>query len=352
MLKRLFVGIFAVCAPTFCVGDVVPWLYEITLPVSSQNVNEVNRASRVGLATVLERVTGQREIERLGTIRTALQNAQNFVLQHSFGTEVADTDTNEVIQLATIEYDPVAIQDVVRSARLPLWTANRPPILIWLSHIERGSFKFVEGADNPNHPLVQAIQDTARARGLMIRWGRDSTPDYGVYNFADHFLANNRDFGAIASKFSADVVLTIDLIPFRSHFLLQGSMPLGVPSAHVWSQIFDTEEEAVVAAFHVLADKLVELYGVESSSNYQFEILIDNIESIEVYLAIVQYLNSWEFIDRVDLTFVRGTSFRFMVYSASSSTQFLTHLTDDGQLQSVSTQPPDETAIKLTYRGS
>ena len=120
----------------------------------------------------------------------------------------------------------------------------------------------------------------------------------------------------------------------------------------VWSQIFDTEEEAVASAFHVLADQLVDLYGVESSSTYQFEILVDNIESIEVYLAVVQYLNSWEFIDRVDLTFVRGTSFRFMVYSSSSSAQFLTHVADNGQLESVSNEEPSETAIKLTYRGS
>ena len=132
MLNPFIVGILVISVPTFCVGDIVPWLYEVTLPVASQKVNEVNRASRVGLATVLERVTGQRDVERLSTIRSALQNAQNFVLQHSFGIGGTDPDTHEVIQLATIEYDPVAIKNVVRSAHLPLWTANRPTILSWL----------------------------------------------------------------------------------------------------------------------------------------------------------------------------------------------------------------------------
>ena len=352
MLKPLFVGIFAICIPTVCVGDVVPWLYEVTLPVASQTVNEVNRANRIGLVTVLERVTGQREIERLQSIRAALQNAQNFVLQHSFGIGGIDPDTDEEIQLATIEYDPVAIKNVVRSVRLPLWTANRPTILIWLSHVDNGSFRFVEDKLQPESTLVQTLQDTARARGLEIRWGRNATPDYGVYNFTNHLLAQNREFRFLASDSSADVVLAINLIPFRSHFLLQGSIPFGVPMKPVWSGIFDTEEEAVAAAFHVLADQLVDLYGVESSSTYQFEILVDNIESIEVYLAVVQYLNSWEFVDRVDLTFVRGTSFRFMVYSSSSSAQFLTHVQDDGQLEPVSTEAPTETAIKLTYKGS
>ena len=352
MLKPLIVGMLVISVPTFCVGDIVPWLYEVTLPVASQKVNEVNRASRIGLATVLQRVTGQREVERLEAVRSALQNSQNFVLQHSFGIGGTDPETDEVFQLATIEYDPVAIKNVVRSARLPLWTANRPTILIWLSHVENGSFVFAEGDSQPDHVLVRVIQDTARARGLEIRWGRNSTPDYGVYNFANHLLAHNRDFGSIASKFSADVVLAIDLIPFRSYFLLRSSIPFGIPTPRIWSQIFDTEEEAVASSFHILADQLVDLYGVESSSSYQFEILVDNIESIEVYLAVVQYLNSWEFIDRVDLTFVRGTSFRFMVYSSSSSAQFLTHVADDGQLESVSAEEPSETAIKLTYRGS
>lgn len=352
LLKRLYLGVFAISVPTICAGDMVPWLYEVTLPVASQRVNEINRVQKVGLETVLERLTGERNIKRTPTINSALQNAQNFVLQHSFGVTRADAENQTTSQFATIEYDPAAIKDLVRTAGLPLWTANRPAVLIWLTHVENGSFQFVEGDSNPDHPLVQAVRNAALARGLEIRWGEKSVPDYGVYNFADHLLVHNWEFTRLASKYKVDVVLAIDLTPFQSHFLVRSSIPFGIPIAPIWSDIFDNSVGAVESVVHTLADELAALYRVESRGIFQFEILVENVERIEVYQAVVQYLNTWEFIDRVELTSVRGTSFRFTIYASSSREQFFEHIMYDGRLESTSKDTRAGATISLTYRGS
>ena len=63
-------------------GAVVPWLYDVEVPVSSQA--ERQRAARVGLRELLVRVTGLPELPPNAEIRAALREPENYYGRFEF----------------------------------------------------------------------------------------------------------------------------------------------------------------------------------------------------------------------------------------------------------------------------
>ena len=352
MFKRLTVTLFVIWQCTSALqAEVVDWLYQSTHPVSSQRTSEVNRASRLGMITVLQRVTGAKRLEQTSALRQTLNNASNFVLQHSF-TVQQDVSSSTVTQWITIDYDAEAVQGLVRQLGLPIWPSNRPTILLSLSHWRDGAFEFLNGIDQPQDLLVRVLENAAVLRGLELKWSQNEEPDYGIYNFVDHMTIRNRTFAAGSINLGLDVVLGLELKPFRNHFLLTSIIPTGFPTGKERSEIVDNDLAGVEAAFHWVADELFELYGVSTVDNTQIDILVEDILTLKDYLAVLQYLNDWEFVDRVDLTLVTGTSFHFAVHASTSVGQFLVHVLADDRFELQDTNETQEAMVTLIYRGS
>lgn len=345
--KVLLASVIVCLTTQIAVGAVVTWLYEVTLPVQSQSANEVNRVSKLGMVTVLQRLTGHRTITANEVVSAAVQKTQSYVLQHSFGNDESGSG-----QVATVEFDPAAIRGLVKEAGLPLWTANRPTILIWVTQATSSALNEQEPVSNLQPTLVEVVEQAGRARGLEIRWVRLTEPDYGVYNFADHLAPRNRDFATITTKIGADVVLTVNLVPFRDYFLLKSTIPHGVPNPPNWTGIFDTELDAVEWAFHTFSDELATRYSVVNTGNNRLTIRVDNVRSVESYIDVLQYFSSWEFVDRVDLHWVQGTSFHFIIHSSSSLGQFLVHIAKDQRFMMSTESEPLDDAVTFTYVGS
>ncbi len=348
LFRIVTIGFLSVGVGMQPAADVVPWLYEISLPVSSQQTSEVNRVSRIGLMTVLNRITGARSVSRDSVIENARQNVQNYVLQHSFSYVQDQLNPSTVSQLATVEFDPSAIRALIRDAGLPLWTSKRPTVLLWLTHFSESGYTSVQGDLHPEQELVQSISEIALARGLEIRWAHLSVPRYGVRNFFEPLLEFGSSYENIASSYQAGVVFSMDVVPFRSYYLLKATIPYGIPGNDVSVDFFDNEVDAFSSGFHTLIDKLADMYGVKSDQRNQIAIQVYNIQSLDAYLNVQRYLANWEFVERVDLSVVSGSSFRFLVQSLSSKEQFLVHLSEDSRFE-IQSDKNGDTTISLNY---
>ena len=349
MMFRFFAaGCLGVVGFVFTHADVVPWLYEVTLPVNSQQTSEVNRVSRAGLTTVLKRITGSREVSSIRSLSSARQNAQRYLLQHSFSAAAPKGESNQPIQLATVEFDPTAIHELVRSAGLPLWPANRPKVAVWLTSALEPYFHAKKGPFSSDLEVVRAMEETASERGLEMIWAHDHVPEERFF-LEDFSLAPALDFAAIAQQYDAEIVLSIDISNFEQTVWIRAAIPHGTPRNPAWSAIFDTEREGVQAAFHTLADTLFEIYGVASVGQNQLVVVVNNVETIEAYIAVLEYLKKWEFVDRVDLTRVHGPTFQFLVHSSSSKSQFLFHIQEDQMLEVQVSDADNPDAIFLMY---
>lgn len=144
----LLFGRFALC-------EVVPDLYEATLPSTSQADNERHTLFKQGLIEVLERVSGENDIEKQPNIKQAIEQASDYVEQYSYGENVL-----------TVKYNAEQINHLVYQLGHTVWGQRRPNIILWLALEEQNDRRLV-GVESD--PAIQSfITQVAKEKGLPL----------------------------------------------------------------------------------------------------------------------------------------------------------------------------------------
>ena len=138
-------------------GQAVPvaWLYDVDVAVDGRTAAARMAVSGAALAEVLSRVTGLAHVPRNARVREALADPEAFYNRFVF---LNDSELR-------IQFVPAAILKLVDEARLPVWSANRPQVIVWLAVESDGVRQIVDG----NHVLAAPLARRARQRGLIVK---------------------------------------------------------------------------------------------------------------------------------------------------------------------------------------
>jgi hypothetical protein len=109
-------------------AELVTNLYEVRVPVADRSQAALDSASRQALSQVFVKVTGGDTAAANPTLAVALGKSRSYVQQYAYLREVAAEQPLSV----RFEFDGQVINDLVAQAGVPLWTANRPSVLVWL----------------------------------------------------------------------------------------------------------------------------------------------------------------------------------------------------------------------------
>ena len=146
-------GLVVCVQPVFAV--VVPWLYDVDVPVDGRTAAARTAVSSAALAEVLSRVSGLAHVPRNARVREALAGPEAYYNRFVF---LNDSELR-------IHFVPAAILRLVDEARLPVWSSNRPQAIAWLV-VERGGVREIVDGD---HPLAETLTERARQRGLVVK---------------------------------------------------------------------------------------------------------------------------------------------------------------------------------------
>ena len=201
---------------SLCVSaEQVDGLYDVAVPVDSQSSQELRRASREGLGTVLVRVSGNAELVQQAAIQSAIKNASQYTRQFRYEQRprlVWDTENSaassagDTGQLyAVIEFEPKLVDATLREANLPLWSGNRPTVLIWVVVAEGNKKRFANAETDAD--ILQAISIHAQRRGLAIKLPALDLEDMVAVSTQQLWQLNNFRASAAAKRYRADTVL-------------------------------------------------------------------------------------------------------------------------------------------------
>ncbi len=171
-IKQSLIGIVILVASGFTtplLADQVEGLYEVELPVKSQDRDERSDAIRQAFGEVLVRVSGRANLlaaTEYPAIRTALESATRFAQQYRY-RKPAVSNTAQSGLLLWVRFDESAVSRLLRSQNLPVWGKTRPATLVWLVVDERGQREMI--GNNSRHPALDIIKDHATRRGLPLR---------------------------------------------------------------------------------------------------------------------------------------------------------------------------------------
>lgn len=325
-------------------------LYTAAIEVAAQTASEERRALRAGLVEVLVKLSGQRDVEQSAVVRAALEAPRDYT--SSFGFVVESSSTLRV------EFSPSAIDQLLRSAGLSVWPAQRRPLLLWLQvdRLPLGSH-WVDYNSDPD--LVELIGAVMASRGQPWRLPEFDLRDRLAVADNRALLLDDQLLSTASARYQGD----------RPHWaaLRLVTNSDGVARGH-WLQAIDQQRHAgelVSAAeleqwqqwLHASVDRLVEQEAyLPLRDNSELQLTVAGIGSMASYRALLAVLATIEPLVAVELSGLDSNRVALTAATESSRQQVIAALLSSGyfaQPAGAADAGDDRSAaaIELLWRG-
>ena len=154
-------ALLCILTPGAARAEFVDDLYTANLPAADRRPATLRAARRDGLVQVLVKVTGSVPRPDNAAVRAALDKAEDYLSSYSYESSAPGALRFKLV------YDASAVQALLREAGLPLWTANRPRVLVWwVTHVD-GRRRFVSAQEQAEAHRV--LRDSFALRGVPLQ---------------------------------------------------------------------------------------------------------------------------------------------------------------------------------------
>lgn len=270
-------------------AEQVEGLFEVELEALNKSEHELTRVAGNGLEQVLIKVTGQSKVRGLPAVDAAISDPKPLIQQYRYGR--VELDGNEKLMLK-LAFSETQVKQLALNAGLPLWSSNRPPVLVWLVTDEDGERRFATRASHPE--IYRDLMDQAARRGLILEWP--------LYDLEDELQLSPRDLWRLdvrlaeqaGQRYDADSLL-IGRLSRLSGGRWLGDWLYRNNNRHRRVDAEGREGQGLSAdAIDVVADTLAEQYAIsasEAQSGRAF-LHISGIEDLDDYADTIRYLEN------------------------------------------------------------
>lgn len=340
--------------------EVVPWLYEVGVPVADQSAAERSRAAADGLKKLLTRLTGLAYVPMTPEVTEALDQPDRYYNEFRFARVAADpadppadpeNPARDGLELV-IQFDPDPVQALIRAAGLPIWRAQRERVLVWVVLAE-GSGRQILGATS-DVPLIAGLNEGARDRGLPLTLPLLDLEDQLAVDPAAVWGRLSQAIDPASRRYGADVLLLGRITPSETadaggwdgdwEFWVDGVV---VPFTTSGTDLAGQGREAV----EVLADELAARRVVHGRQAGQLQLAVSGIRSPADYGALLNYLNSLEFVQKVGVSGLEGGRLLLLLDTPADPDRLLGTFERDGQLYDDQLALVDDADLRLVWRG-
>jgi hypothetical protein len=288
--------------------SVVPWLYEVAVPVDSQSTADRQRASSQALLVMLARATGLSSVPRTEPVREALANAERYYNEFSFANQ-REGGLDLVIQ-----FDARAVLELLKSADLPIWRSARDRVVAWLV-LERNGERVLVGAATADQltadelttdELKTALVERSRARGLDLDLPLLDLEDQLKVTPAAVWGRLSQVLEPASRRYDADVLLVGRLSEIAPE-QWQGEWEFWLDDQVLAHQTSGTDLLAQAGQMvDLLTDELAARNAVLGRESGQLQLAVSGIRSPADYGGLLTYLHSLEFIDALVVRRLQG----------------------------------------------
>ncbi len=336
--------------------------FRISVGVLDQSAAEQRAAAEIGLLQVLTRITGLKDVPMLPAVRQALSTPERYFDQSQYrtgdapGVPVTEAVRAQQVQAAgapdlvwepppapalklEMRFVPGEVHQLIREARLPMWTANRPRILVLVAHddgLRRRLLTAEQGRE-----LGFALRQRAAERALPVQFpdpaelrGEDGRALVSVA------MVWNQDWEqlmSVAGQLGANAVLLGRVSPTPTEgWMTDWQFRLGDQTQ---SFVFETHDQTLIGrqALDAVADTLFARFAIYPGDAEHIQLQVGGIIDLRAYGALMRHLGDFDFIDELDVVAVQGDQLQLRLRTQAAPDRLLELLTYDGRLQ---TGPP------------
>jgi hypothetical protein len=336
MIRYWFVFYVVFCSTSLFAVEVKD-LYLAKVTVASQSKKDRGYALKNAMQSVLVKVGGEKTIFQHPAFKTSLKQYDRFVTHYRY-----ERIANENYLIATFNQNK--INQLFVDAGLPIWGSLRPQVVLWLIN-EDGLIRQTI-SESSRSPLTEVINSFSEQRGLPVIiplmdltdasqlatsdvWGRFAEP---IYLASERYLAET----IITIRLSNSSLLSSDVLSENCELICQ---PMKVLD---WSFISSSNNEIkqefseqyqgtnsqllLTQALNDITDKIYQSYALTTEFNNEIQIDVANIDSLNTYVEVDQFLQTISSVQAVKLIKANGNTRRFELTLLGSKKALLASL--------------------------
>jgi hypothetical protein len=298
-------------------AEMVAGLYAATVPVADQSSKVLSTAARQGLAEVLVKVSGSRQLLKNPEIVGALGQARSHVQQYYY----VRGETSAAELLVRFDFDGAFVTDLVRKSGAPIWTANRPVVLAWVVLDSEQGKQFVSWDRTPVE--AQLLVDAFSRRGVPVQIPVFDLNDMSAVSAENVWRLDRTAIQAASARYNVQDVIAGRL-----------ASPSGGKSAGDWSYFYQGDRvnrSATVPDLQAFLRTGAGIVAGEMSARYallptaggegELRMLVTGVSSYADYAAIVSWLEDLELVEQANIRRVQGGQIELQLQAQLNASQ-------------------------------
>ncbi|MCB1859497.1 MAG: DUF2066 domain-containing protein [Gammaproteobacteria bacterium] len=286
----------------------VPDLYQAEAQVSGEDPEQREPAFREALGKVLIKVTGSRSILTRGSLTGGLDDAASFVQQFRYRVDSLDDSGKEPHRSLWVSFDKALVDRFLAERRLPVWSENRPAVLVWLGVEARGKRQLFD--PERNQPERTTVEAAAAERGLAMVFPIMDLEDQTQMQVADLWGSFESNIRLASQRYAPEQILTIRMVAAERGLWL-GYWSLydreGMPPQH-WENRGGSLDAALADGVNRVADILAARFAPlrEDRGLATVRLHVSGVDDLTQYAELASYLSGLGGLDSLALLSVEG----------------------------------------------
>lgn len=321
-------------------------LYSVEVAVASQGSAQRIEALRKAMAELVVRSTGTSISLESAQIREAISNAKRYVQQYAYRMTSRQVDGEDVEELRIrVDFDQRGMQRLLRDAGLPLWSSNRPTLMVWLAVSEQGQRKMVGASDL--HPAVDALRDHCVYRGLPLVMPLLDLQDSANISEDDIWSLRTEKIYHASARYQADAFLAGRLLVSADGRLVGDWLFVHEGEAVTIEGTGENLEAYLNHAIDAAANDLAQKYAVHPSSDEQgsLKIVFRGVQDFRDYSAITHYIRQLVSVRQVKVRSIDRDVLSLSVRVDGSADQVVRMFSRNRRITPVEQQPQAEIGV-------
>ncbi|MBT8143199.1 MAG: DUF2066 domain-containing protein [Gammaproteobacteria bacterium] len=275
---------------------VVPDLYSATATAIDRSQEERVEAFRNALATVLVKVSGDRQVTSNPATVDLLDNAQGYLQQYRY------TESGDI----WAAFDGESLERAMRNIGLPVWGRDRPAVLLWLAVDWGGGRRGIVTADQDTQ-LRASIQRVADSRGMPIVFPLFDSEDRDLMSFSDLWGGFSEKIDAASARYAPGAVLVGRASRGSgSRLFVRWQLDFG--------GIRESWEGGLSPGLHQAASLLAQRFATRAGSSSASTVLaVSGIDSFADYAEVSAYLEKLSVVSAISVQQVAADTVLFGV---------------------------------------
>ena len=316
----------------------VTGLYETVVDVEGRSGDAFTAAARAGLRQILVRVTGSSDIDYDESVQQALKSPKSYIQQYGYEKTVIKDPENGLplpgFKLK-MSFDKAGIDRLIRGAGLPIWTGNRPELLLWAGVEDQKTGARAILTHNLGSDILEQVQVEMRRRGIPFSLPLYDLQDQMAVSVSDVWGVFSDRVMEASARYSPGATLLGKLYPlgpkqWKSTWLLMGV------GSDAWVEFQGESSQSVVAqATDWTADRMGQQYALilDASESQDFMLAeVRDVNTLEDYARLNDYLQGLVPVREAKLVQLFQNSVRYKLYLDSDYGQLKQLLRIDNQL--------------------